>query len=96
MAVALGQVPSRWNFVSPDVLDPKHSFALVTVPMVKANLRALLLGRSGNPLVQIVRMESSTLLTNIDAKFGGNLEIKGPGSINVEAWHAREVSTWTQ
>jgi len=79
-------------FASPDVLDPKHSANLATVPMVKGrlkDLKALLLGSSGIAAVQVGRMDSKSLLNSIDNAFGGSLEIKVPGSIKVKTWHKK-------
>lgn len=79
-------------FASPDVLDPKHSSNLATVPMVKGrlkDLKALLLGNSGISPVQVGRMDSRSLLNSIDGAFGGSLEIKIPGSIKVNTWHKK-------
>ncbi|WP_055128584.1 RHS repeat domain-containing protein, partial [Pseudomonas mediterranea] len=81
-------------FASPDVLDPRHSAKLESVPMVKGrlkDLKALLLGNSGISPVQVGRMDSRALLDTIDRAFGGSLEIKLPGSIKVQAWHKKAV-----
>ena len=79
-------------FASPDVLDPKHSADLGAVPMVKGrlkDLKALLVGVSGVSAVQIGRMPARDLLNKIDLAFGGTLEIKIPGSVNVRTWHKK-------
>lgn len=79
-------------FASPDVLDPKHSSNLETVPMVKGrlkDLKALLVGNAGIPSVQIGKMDSRALLNRIDEAFGGSLEIKIPGSVKVSRWHEK-------
>ncbi|MEN2393546.1 RHS repeat domain-containing protein [Pseudomonas halotolerans] len=93
LEAALGADYARVEFfASPDVLDPKHSSNLETVPMVKGrlkDLKALLLGNSGISSVQIGRMDSRALLDNIDRAFGGSLEIKIPGSIKVNMWHKK-------
>jgi insecticidal toxin complex protein TccC len=81
-------------FASPDVLDPKHSSDLATVPMVKGRLKelkTLLLGNSEISPVQVGRMDSRALLDSIDTAFFGTLEIKIPGSIKVKTWH-RQMS----
>ncbi|KJZ37871.1 RHS repeat domain-containing protein [Pseudomonas fluorescens] len=81
-------------FASPDVLDPKHSSDLSKVAMVKGrlmDLKALLLGNSGISPVQVGRMDSKSLLNTIDNAFGGSLEIKIPGSINVKTWHKKNT-----
>lgn len=79
-------------FASPDVLDPAHAANLKKVPMVKGrleDLKALLLGLSGIKAVQARVMDASQLLKQIDNTFGGSLEIKIPGSVNVTRWHAK-------
>jgi insecticidal toxin complex protein TccC len=79
-------------FASPDVLDPKHSRDLGAVPMVKGrlkDLKALLIQSSKVPAVQIGRMPARKLLNAIDAAFGGTLEIKIPGSVNVRTWQKK-------
>ncbi|NUT90375.1 RHS repeat protein, partial [Pseudomonas corrugata] len=81
-------------FASPDVLDPRHSAKLESVPMVKGrlkDLKALLLGNSGISPVQVGRMDSRAMLDTIDRAFGGSLEIKLPGSIKVQAWHKKAM-----
>jgi insecticidal toxin complex protein TccC len=82
-------------FASPDVLDPKHSANLATVPMVKGrlkDLKALLLGNSGISAVQVGRMDSKSLLNSIDHAFGGSLEIKIPGTMKVKTWHKKTTT----
>ena len=81
-------------FASPDVLDPRHSAKLESVPMVKGrlkDLKALLLGNSGISPVQVGRMDSRALLDTIDRAFGGSLEIKLPGSVKVQTWQKKAV-----
>ena len=81
-------------FASPDVLDPKHSSDLGAVPMVRGrlnDLKALLVGNSGISPVQVGRMQARELLNTIDQAFGGTLEIKIPGSINVRTWHKKNI-----
>ncbi|AXJ03363.1 toxin [Pseudomonas fluorescens] len=82
-------------FASPDVLDPKHSADMGKVPMVKGTLmdmKALLLGNSGISPVQVGRMDSRALLDKIDHAFGGSLEIKVPGTINVSHWQKKSTA----
>jgi insecticidal toxin complex protein TccC len=79
-------------FASPDVLDPKHSSNMESVPMVKGrikDLKAVLLGNSGISPVQVGRMDSRTLLNSLDNAFHGSLEIKIPGSVKVAKWHKK-------
>lgn len=79
-------------FASPDVLDPKHSSNMKSVPMVKGrikDLKAVLLGNSGISPVQVGRMDSRTLLNSLDNAFHGSLEIKLPGSVKVAKWHKK-------
>ncbi|MCQ6257099.1 RHS repeat domain-containing protein [Pseudomonas sp. Q11] len=79
-------------FASPDVLEPKHSSDLGAVPMVRGrlkDLKALLVGNSGISPAQVGRLQAPELLNTIDQAFGGTLEIKIPGSINVRAWHKK-------
>jgi insecticidal toxin complex protein TccC len=83
-------------FASPDVLDPKHSSNLATVPMVKGrlkDLKALLLGNSGISPVQVGRMDSRSLLNSIDGAFGGSLEIKIPGTVKVKTWNKKTTTS---
>ncbi|MHC8301658.1 RHS repeat domain-containing protein [Pseudomonas sp. ZS1P83] len=83
-------------FASPDVLDPKHSSNLATVPMVKGrlkDLKSLLLGNSGISPVQLGRMDSRSLLNSIDGAFGGSLEIKIPGTIKVKTWNKKTTTS---
>ncbi|WP_053147425.1 RHS repeat domain-containing protein [Pseudomonas sp. Pf153] len=83
-------------FASPDVLHPEHAANLGAVPAVKGrlkDLKALLLGNSGLSPVQVKTMDSAALLEQIDRAFGGSLEIKIPGSVNVKSWYKKPMNT---
>ncbi|TMU73935.1 hypothetical protein FGA82_21935 [Pseudomonas fluorescens] len=74
-------------FASPDLLHTKDLSTAKAIRGPLKDLKALMVASSGLKPIMLGRTAAERLLTAIDEPFGGTLEIKVPGAVNVTQWH---------
>lgn len=74
-------------FASPDLLHTKDLSSAKAIRGPLKDLKALMVASSGLKPIILGRADAERLLTAIDEPFGGTLEVKVPGAVNVTQWH---------